>query len=158
MATDSKRLQALQGAVTLLQAADGTGAFWNDLSESRQVTTMLQPKSTQFNQPYNAWVWVHDGAQQFAANSATALTYETQLEILLEVLVRDSSADDIVEELNKAIQDVVWAVGLDHTLSGTVADAFVASIDEPAYSDGDKSGSATVRVTATIDIEQGVSI
>lgn len=158
MATDSMRLDALEGVVTQIAGANGSSPYWNDLSGTDQVGLKVQTKSSLFGMPYSAWVWVRDGSHNFVATSASSLTYETEFDIICECLVRDNSSDTIVEELNKLIQDVVWAIGTDNTLGGAVCDAWVENISEPEYHASDNSGSCAVTVRTRYDIEQGVSI
>lgn len=159
MPTASKRQSAITNLVTQLAAIAGPDStYYVSLAGVGQVSTVMRSKSALLAMPYRSWVWIHEGPEEFESISVTDLTYQARLRLYLEVLVSDNTADDMRLELNKVLHDIHLAIGGDPTLGGVVADAHVASIEEPAYALDEGQGAVTMHVDVLYDFEAGSTI
>lgn len=158
MASDSKRKNALQRMVVLLKTVTPGVTYFRNLSIGNSVTTEMQLYEDQMTEGAS-FCWVRAGYEQISSLEISPNTAkEGVFEILIDAVVKDDTAESIVEELEDLIHDIQLVVGSDPTLQNSVSYALVTSVDAPVYSLGESMASATVRVTCTIDFESGITI
>ena len=162
MPSDSKRKQAIAALVSTLAAITSGSTYFNTLTGTRVVAATMDTDENRLAVPHHITIRVSDGEEDLELPMTSPReAYGTAVfRMMIDVLYRHKTGDsnNMVNEMQDVIRDIVHAVHLNPTLSGTVSEARVDRVEPTGYDTEDNLAVSTLRVRAIYDYEPGVTI
>lgn len=159
MASDSKRKDAMQAVISILSAVTSGGTYKRTLTASGAVTFRVKLIEDRIEGGGKSFCWVRAGVENIIQFETSPADYmKSAFTILIDAIVVDATGETMVEELEDLIHDISLALGANRTLSNTVDDSMIATIDPPQYNLDQTLGQATVQLLCTYGFNYGSEV
>lgn len=157
MPANSVRKQALLQAVSVLGSIVAGASYFTTLTGVGQVALVGDTDDARLS-AHNITIRIFDEQETHVERLANRGVRTATLRLGLDVLIRSSQTNKLVETTNDVLRDLAFALAQNPTLNGAVNEAIVAEIDAPIYDTKQTLAAVVCHVVAEYDYETGITI